>query len=258
MLGELGYQPLFSDMGDKDTELLFGGADDTDSLFGGPDDDTDLTSLFTEDAPVESLPDTNYEPAPSRPLPPQLHLPQLTLPVLALPAAPDLPDASSLSHPGRHTSGSLVVSTQLLDHGTPYPGSSQELSQGEVALDADFEQEWVSVRDNGQLVNAHTAHQEKEAARETDFEEQDLVGALNDQPVDTPIESQQHAAEQDDSSIPVTRIPGFRYANSQTNTDLRVHRRADQHQRQAEGLLPYITLSKLSHSVPSPFLPISG
>ncbi|GAB1320511.1 hypothetical protein MFIFM68171_10721 [Madurella fahalii] len=234
-----------------DHQLIPGVLDvsDADSLFGGADDVTDLASISTAVTPVGSSPWTTCGPGPSWPLQPQLTLPQLSLPqrnlpVSALPAAPDPLGASFLSHPDGHTSGSLVVSNQFPGHGTPDTGPTQELSPDETTLDTVFEQEWELMIGNGHPVNPCTASQERQAAPEADFGGHDLLRAPNNQPGDAQTESQQRATEQDDSFIPPSRIPGFRYAKSQTNVHNRVRRRVDQNQQQAEELSRYVTLNR--------------
>jgi hypothetical protein len=216
--------------------------DDLDSLFGGSDDE--LSSLFTEVAAVELLPphksdcETASPPSQKRPQKAanpasQLYFPKAqaqndtrrtpSLAQLSLPAVPD-PLGAPLSHRGGHTSGDLVVSTQDSEHGTPVPGpptSSVRGSLDDAALEAELLGLWESITED-QPVNAHTGSQESDAI-------------------------------QHDSVIPVTRIPGFRYANSQTRRSLHLPRRVDLDQKQAEELINNITLSKLPNVV-APFL----
>jgi hypothetical protein len=219
--------------------------DDLDSLFGG-DDDTELTSLFTEVSPVEPPQEQDCEPAllPSQQERPQqatnpaaqLDFPEaqsqaqpdhqhaLSMPQLYLPAVPDPPGAS-LSHHGGHTSGDLVVSTQDFTHDTPGLGhataSSEELPDA-AALEAELERLWESITTDEQPVNAQTGSQKSDATQ----------------------------APLDDNLILPTQIPGFRYGSSYTNMTIRLPRRVDQDQKDAEELLHYITLSRHAQLTP--------
>ncbi|KAL2135524.1 hypothetical protein VTI74DRAFT_8130 [Chaetomium olivicolor] len=203
---------------------------DLDSLFGGGDDDADLTSLFTDVAAVEPSPEPNCEPIS---IPPQehpqqaanpatqLHFPEvqaqapvLSVPQLTLPTVPDPPRAS-LSHQVGHTSGDIVVSTQASDPGPLDPATiapSSEESLARAALEAELERLWESTTSEEQPVN-HQAGS--------------YYGG---------------AAEDDD--IPITKIPGFRYAYSQTNSISRISRRSDLDVNEAAELSYYITLNR--------------
>lgn len=214
---------------------------DLDSLFGG-NDDTDLISLFTEASaagfepshelscePEPSLPQAHPQPATNPAA--QLSLPRASTqvspdrqqaplwPPLSLPAVPDPLDAP-LSHQGGLTSGDLVVSTQYLAHDTPGAASataSPEETLDDAALEAELESLWESVTHHEQPVNAQAGSQ---------------------------------GSDQDDSDVPVTQIPGFRYAHSNTNMRICLPRRVDLDLKLADELVHYVTLSK-SH--PSPF-----
>lgn len=215
---------------------------DLDSLFGG-DDDTDLVSLFTEVSAAEFEPsqEPTREPEPSLPQEhpqqatnpaAQLYLPDvqtqaqpglqqaLSWPPLSLPAVPD-PLGAPLSHQGGLTSGDLVVSTQYSTHGTPGAASataSPEETLDDAALEAELEGLWESITQHDQPVNAQAGSQE---------------------------------SDQDDGAIPVTQIPGFRYAHSNTNMRICLPRRVDLDYKLADELVHYVTLSK-SH--PNPVL----
>lgn len=249
-MAESFHHETFSHNGDvEDVE------DDLDSLFGGSDDE--LASLLIEAAAVEPLPLPLPLPSPSQKSdcetasPPSQERPQKaanpaaqllfpefqprddyrrrpSLAKLSLPAVPD-PLGASLSHRGGHTSGDLVVSTQDSDHNPPVFGlttsSVEESFDGaalEAALEAELHSLWESIASNDQLVNAHAVSQESDAI-------------------------------QDDSVIPVTQIPGFRYAQSETHRYLHLPRRVDLDQKQAEELMHTVTLSKPhDYVLPSP------
>ncbi|KAK4157915.1 hypothetical protein C8A00DRAFT_39768 [Chaetomidium leptoderma] len=213
------------------------GNDDLDSLFGG-DDDTELTSLFTEvGAVAPPWQEPNCEPAsPSSQARPhqatnpaaQLCLPEVPAPAqfdheqahwplqLSLPAVPD-PLAALLSLQDGHTSGDLVVSTQDSTHNTPGTACTVA-SPGEIsddaALEAELESLWESITSQEQPVNAHS-------------------------------ESPESDAVSDDNIILPTQIPGFRYGRSNTNSWIRLPRRIDRDQKEAEELMYYITLKDL-------------
>jgi hypothetical protein len=218
---------------------------DSDSLFGG-DDGTELTSLFTEVCPIGPFQELDCEPAL---LPPQQARPQqatnsaaqpdlpesrsqaqpdhqlaLPMPQLHLPAVPD-PRGASLSRHDGHTSGDLVVSTQDFIHDTPGLGhaiaSSEEFPDA-AALEAELERLWDSITAVEQPVNAQTGSQNSDAAQ----------------------------APHDDNLILPTQIPGFRYGSSYTNMTMRLPRRIDQDQKDAEELMYFITLSKHARLVP--------
>ncbi|KAK3901335.1 hypothetical protein C8A05DRAFT_45007 [Staphylotrichum tortipilum] len=206
---------------------------DLDSLFGD-DDDFDLTSLFTGVGASESSPEcerasslsqehsqqaTNPAAQLSFPEPPsQTHSDGshgLSFPLLHLPAVPD-PPAASLSQQDGHTSGGLVVSTQNSAQSTPSPGSGM-LSPHEIhddaALEAELEALWESMASQEeQPVNAHAGSQDSDAAEH-------------------------------DTILP-TKIPGFRYANTNTNSFIRLPRRIDLDPKLAEELSYYITLNR--------------
>lgn len=214
---------------------------DLDSLFGG-NDDTDLTSLFTaaSAAGFEPSQEPSCEPEPSLPqahpqpatnfaaqlsplraptqVPPD-HQQAPSWPPLSLPAVPD-PLGAPLSHQDGLTSGDLVVSTQYSTHDTPGATSataSPEETLDDAALEAELESLWESITPHEQPVNAQAGSQE---------------------------------SDQDDNAIPVTQIPGFRYAHSNTNMRICLPRRIDLDFSLADELVHYVTLSK-SH--PSPF-----
>ena len=212
------------------------GDDDVDSLFGGGDQDGELGSLFTEPAAeVEpstpgpdcepELPSSQQRPHEAANPPAQLdsaadqpptrsaQRPALSLPQLSLPAVPD-PLAASLSHQHGHTSGDLVVSTQVSASASgsgPAAPSLEELD--DAALEAELSGLWEADASGEQPVNAQTEDQESD-----------------------PI--------QEEFQILTTQIPGFRYANSNTNAFIRLPRRIDLNLKHAEELVYYITLSK--------------
>ena len=224
------------------------GDDDVDSLFGGDDQDGELGSLFTEPAAeVEAPPhgadcepelslsqerpheatnppaqlDSAADHTPTRSAQhPTLSLPQLfppVLPRLSLPAVPD-PLVASLSHQHGHTSGDLVVSTQVSASGSGPAASSPEDLLDDAALEAELMGLWEA-------------------------------DASDEHPINAQAESQERDAIQEESEILTTQIPGFRYANSTTNSFIRLPRRIDQDFKYAEELIYYITLSKLrNHS----------
>ncbi|KAH6850171.1 hypothetical protein B0I37DRAFT_428158 [Chaetomium sp. MPI-CAGE-AT-0009] len=223
------------------------GDDDSDSLFGGDDQDGELGSLFTEPAaadvePSSHVPDcelalplpqerhheaanppaqldsahdqpqTQLAQQPRRPLP----LPSLPVPPqLSLPAVPDPLDAS-LSHQHGHTSGDLVVSTQvsaIQASGFGPAASSPEELLDDAALEAELMSLWEADTGNEQPVNAHA-------------------------------ESQESDTVQEEVEILTTQIPGFRYANSNTNSFIRLPRRIDSDAKLAQELVYYITLNR--------------
>lgn len=228
---EFGPPPLFDYQATENGDL--------DSLFGD-DDDSDLTSLFTGVGASESSPECERASSLSQEHPqratnsaPQLTFPEplakthsdgppgITFPPLYLPAIPD-PPAASLSQQDGHTSGGLVVSTQHSAPSTPGPdsatGSPQDIHD-DAALEAELEALWEAMASHGeQPVNAHAGSE------------------VND-------------ATDDDTIIP-TKIPGFRYANANTNSFIRLPRRVDLDPKLAEELSFYITLSK---QPPPPF-----
>jgi hypothetical protein len=217
--------------------------DDVDSLFG---DETEPASLFTDAGDVEPSQEPDCEPASplSQERPhqatnsavqldsrhPQAHaqsihltthhglsFPKLALPVpqLSLPAVPD-PLGALLSHRDGHTSGDLVVSTKNSTYTASHPGlatTSPEEALDDAALEAELEGLWEAAPNDEQPVNAHAE------SRESD------------------------AVQREDEILP-TQIPGFRYANSNTNSFIRLPRRVDRDQSLAEDLGYYITLSK--------------
>lgn len=248
MADHFDHEP-FSHRGEKD--------DDLDSLFGDASDASDAeqqqqqqSSPFTEAAAVvDPWRDAraDCEPA-SSPLQhgpraeaanpaAQLHLPEARArPVVAqlsLPAVPDPPGAS-LSRRGGHTSGDLVVSTQDSDRSLPAarpaaapPSPSEEPLRDDAALEAELESLWESLTESqDQPVNAHTDSSSSNSSGSSGGSQE------ND------------AAQQDDTVIPMTRIPGFRYANSMTNTHFVMPRRVDQDQKLADQLVHFVTLSK--------------
>ncbi|KAK4106528.1 hypothetical protein N658DRAFT_415106 [Parathielavia hyrcaniae] len=213
--------------------------DDTDSLFGG-DDDTELTSLFTEVGAIEPSLEHDYEPTSPSPQerPPwatnpaaaQLEFPEvpaqahpnhqhaLSMPLLHLPAVPDPPGAS-LSHHDGHTSGDLVVSTQDFTHITLGSGPAVASFEGfpdNAALDAELERLWDFITSDEQPVNAQAESRDSDATPEI----------------------------QDDNIILPAQIPGFRYAYSNTNITMRLPRRIDQDQKEAEELMYFVTLNR--------------
>lgn len=231
------------------------GNDDVDSLFGGDDQDGELGSLFTEPAAGVEAPPHGADCEPELPLSqerpqeatnppaqldsaadhtqtrsaqhPALSLPQLfppVLPRLSLPAVPD-PLVASLSHQHGHTSGDLVVSTQVSASGPGPAASSPEDLFDDAALEAELLGLWEA-------------------------------GASGEQPVNAQAERKESDAIQEETEILTTQIPGFRYANSATNSCIRLPRRIDQDSKFAEDLVYYITLSKLPNS--SSILPINS
>jgi hypothetical protein len=219
------------------------GDDDVDSLFGGDDRDGEPGPLFTEPAAEVEAPPHGADCEPELPLSqerpheatnppaqldsaadhtqtrsaqhPTLSLPQLpppVLPRLSLPAVPD-PLVASLSHQHGHTSGDLVVSTQVSASGSGPAASSPEDLFGDAALEAELTGLWEADASDEPPVNAQAERQESDAIR--------------------------------DDEILTTQIPGFRYANSTTNSFIRLPRRIDQDSKFAEDLIYYITLSKL-------------
>ncbi len=205
---------------------------DLDSLFGD-DDGSDLTSLFTGVGASESSPECERASSLSQEhaqqatnTAAQLSFPEplskthsdgprgLSFPLLHLPAVPDPPAASLLQQDG-HTSGGLVVSTQHSAQSTPDPdsvtGSPQEIHD-DAALEAELEALWEAIAQEEQPINAHAGSQDNDAT-------------------------------EDDTILP-TKIPGFRYANANTNSFVRLPRRVDLDPKLAEELSFYITLSK--------------
>ncbi|KAK4044005.1 hypothetical protein C8A01DRAFT_43167 [Parachaetomium inaequale] len=217
--------------------------DDVDSLFG---DETEPASLFTDAGAVEPSQEPDCEPASplSQERPHQatnpaaqldsrhlqahaqstqstphhgLSFPQLALPVpqLSLPAVPDPPGAF-LSHQDGHTSGDLVVSTKDSTYTASRSGiatASPEEALDDAALEAELEGLWEATPSHEQPVNAHA-------------------------------ESRENDAIQREGEILATQIPGFRYANSNTNSFIRLPRRVDRDQKLAEDLGYYITLNR--------------
>ncbi|KAK3295953.1 uncharacterized protein B0H64DRAFT_460810 [Chaetomium fimeti] len=223
------------------------GDDDSDSLFGGDDQDGELGSLFTEPAAADVEPSSHGPDCElALPLPQERHheatnppaqldsadnqpqiqlaehsrrsLPLPSLPVLSqlsLPAVPDPLDAS-LSHQYGHTSGDLVVSTQIpaihASGSGPAPSSPEELLD-DAALEAELTGLWEADESNEQPVNTHAESHERGPIRE-------------------------------EVEILTTQIPGFRYANSNTNSFIRLPRRIDFDPKLAQELVYYITLNR--------------
>lgn len=223
-----------------DRESLFCGRDqddDLDSLFDGSGDE--LSSFFSEVAAVAPSREPKSETAsplqgraqeaanmaaqlrfPEAPAQTQSQAqktPQSTPAVvrLTLPAVPD-PLAPLLSQQDGHTSGDLVVSTQDSDYTTPAPAPATSLPDewfDSAALQDQLEVLWESTTSEDQPVNAQTGSQISEPSHDSDL-------------------------------IPVTRIPGFRYANSMVNVDATLPRRLDLDPKLAEELMYWVTLSK--------------
>ena len=280
MADELSFTSLPGN-GDEndDLESLFGGDDDRDTdltSFFTEVNSVESSSSLEPDREPESSP-SQERPQPATNHAAQLHVPgpyaqsqsdqqpAISLPQLHLPAVPD-PLGASLSHQDGHTSGDLVVSTQEFARNTsgsgpPLASSVEVLDDEDAALNAALEAEleglWDAIPSEEHPVNADAASQQPDVAPGDDAPLQaefegplDAIPNEERPPIDADAASQRPDVIPDGDAPPdevdmlPTQIPGFRYANSNTNVNIRLPRSIDGNPKQAEELMFYITLSK--------------
>ncbi|KAK3937248.1 hypothetical protein QBC46DRAFT_393119 [Diplogelasinospora grovesii] len=248
---------------ESDHDSLFGGeGSDVDSLFGGGgDDDAELLSHFMDEVEASPNPPPVEEKQPPPPREEEAEgepRPTLTLPTprqpinsfqLALPSlsrtedssleqslqllemwnqaqptghepavVPDPLEALFMLQDG-HTSGDFSVSTTTLN----LEKTSQETPFPALALPLEFP------KPNAEL------QAQLEALREASTDQEQPVNAYSS---GTPQTAS--TGDQEDLRVPLSSIPGFRYAGSATNKNAYLPRRVDADVKDAEVLAPYV------------------